>query len=126
MKKILIGIMLCLCFGLTGCKFSRTYYGEYAEKSGSYTYITKVYVYTKGDEITKVEFASDSNHHTDPSIWTGATVWKEKEENVLKSFEGQSVKEIKKSTSNEIYDNVAGATLTSNRVYQAVKNALNG
>ena len=44
---------------------------------------------------------------------------------LLKSFEGKSVKEVKASTENTYYDNVAGATLTSNRVYKAVVAALN-
>ena len=47
------------------------------------------------------------------------------EAEVLKSFEGKSVKEVKASTENTYYDNVAGATLTSNRVYKAVVAALN-
>jgi uncharacterized protein with FMN-binding domain len=42
---------------------------------------------------------------------------------VLKSYEGKSVDEIKNSN-NIVVDNVAGATLTSNRVYQAIKDAL--
>lgn len=124
-KLLLCSFALLFTLGLTSCNLRDTKYGEYSEKSGSYTYTTKVYVYTRGKTIERVEFAKDSNHHTDPSIWEGATVWEEKEDEILKSFEGQMIKDIKNSSTNEVYDNVAGATLTSNRVYQAVKNALN-
>ena len=125
LKTLLYSFILIGTLGMTSCNLKDTKYGEYTEKSGNYSYTTKVYVYTRGKTIEKVEFAKDSNHHTDPSIWGGASVWEEKEDEILKSFEGKSVKEIKKSSTNEVYDSVAGATLTSNRVYQAVKNALN-
>ena len=95
-----------------------------------------MYVYTQADTITKVVFAENSNHHTDGSYWGNASKWLEAQETVLTSFEGKSVKEIKNSELkkdekgneyyvNNVYDNVAGATLTSTRVYKAVVNALN-
>ena len=124
-NKLFCLISLVSVIGLQSCKLKTTYYGEFKENSGGYDYITKVYVHTKGDNIIKVEFAEGSNHHTDPSYWADASKWTAKESEILASFEGKSVKEIKKSTINVVYDNVTGATLTSNRVYKAVVNALN-
>ena len=125
-KKVLLKIVLLTILSLStiGCSGSRTYYGEYTEKAGDHDYTTKVFVVTKGDVIQKVEIAPGSNHHTDPEYWEGATLWLEQEEAILASFEGKSVKEIRKSSENNIYDTVAGATLTSNRIYKAVQEAL--
>ena len=123
-KKILCYLALLMTLGLTACNSTNTYYGEYTEKAGDHDYTTKVFVVTKGDVIQKVEIAPGSNHHTDPAYWEGATLWLEQEEAILASFEGKSVKEIRKSSENNVYDDVAGATLTSNRIYRAVQEAL--
>ena len=125
-KSIILSLALLtsLILGITACNLERTYYGEYIETAGSNEYKTKVYVITKGDIITKVQFAEGSTHHTDLNYWPDGIVWKNAEEEVLASFVGKSVKEIKNSTTNEVYDAVVGATLTSNRVYQAIKNAV--
>jgi uncharacterized protein with FMN-binding domain len=84
-----------------------------------------VNVLTKKGVIVKVEIVEGSTHHTDSSYWGDASKWLAKEDEVLASFEGKSVKEVRNSTQNTYYDNVAGATLTSNRVYKAVVAALN-
>lgn len=123
-NKILVLAFLLGTFTLQSCKMDRKYYGEYSEKSGGHDYITKVYVHTDGDTIVKVEFAEGSTHHTDRAYWGDANKWISKEAEILKSFEGKSAKEIRKSEENKVYDNVSGATLTSNRVYKAVVNAL--
>ena len=102
-----------------------TLYGTYTEKAGQYDYTTAVLVTVKGDKIVEVAFAENSNHHTDPSYWKDATKWTSVEAEILASFEGKSVSEIKASETNNVYDNVAGATLTSGRVYKAVQAALN-
>ena len=125
MKKALLLASLITAIGLTSCGGTRVYYGEYSEQAGGYTYTTKVNVTTEAGLIAKVEFAEGSTHHTDKSHWADATKWIAAEEEVLNSFVGKSVKEVKKSTENTYYDNVAGATLTSTRVYKAVVAALN-
>ena len=122
--------VLTLVAVLTGtsscsCAMKETLYGTYTEKAGQYDYKTNVLVVVKGDTIVEVRFSEDSNHHTDPSYWEGATAWTSKEAEILASFVGKSVKEIKTSKENIVYDTVAGATLTSNRLYKAVQNALN-
>ena len=123
-KALLLGAMLAtVC--LTSCGGTRVYYGEYTENAGSYTYTTKVNVTAEQGLITKVEIAEGSTHHTDPSYWADAAKWQAKEAEVLNSFVGKSVKEVKNSTTNTYYDNVAGATLTSTRIYKAVVAALN-
>ena len=124
MKQSLLSALL-ITLALTSCGGTRVYYGEYSEQAGGYTYTTKVNVTTEAGLITKVEFAEGSTHHTDKSYWADATKWIAAEEEVLNSFVGKSVKEVKKSTENTYYDNVAGATLTSTRVYKAVVAALN-
>ena len=126
LNKLLCGLALVAALGgSTSCAMEETLYGTYTEKAGQYDYTTKVNVTTEKGIIVKVEFAEGSNHHTDASYWNDASKWLEKEAEVLKSFEGKSAKEVKNSTENTYYDNVAGATLTSNRVYKAVVAALN-
>ena len=124
-KKILCGLALVAALtGTTSCSLEETLYGTITEKSGDYEYTAAVLVTVKGDTIVEVYFADHSNHHTDASYWGDATNWIEKEEEVLKSFEGKSVKEILAAEKNEVFDTVAGATVTSNRVYNAVVAAL--
>jgi uncharacterized protein with FMN-binding domain len=101
------------------------YFGEYQEESYGQTYITKVKVNVDNGVIKKVEILEGSNLYTDSSSWPGNTAWTSKEAEVLKSYEGKTIEEINNST-NIVVDNVAGASLTSNRLYQAVKNALKG
>ena len=101
------------------------YFGEYKEETYGQTYVTKVKVSVDNNVIKKVEILEGSNLYTDSSSWPGNTTWTSKENEVLKSYEGKSVEEIKNST-NTVVDNVAGATLSSNRLYQAIKDALKG
>lgn len=103
--------------------YNKEYYGEYKETSFGSTYTTKVKVIVEDNKIKKVEILEGSNMYTEDSSWPGNTVWKEKEEEALKSYEGKSIDEIKESTT-IVVDKVAGATLTSNRLYQAIKDAL--
>ena len=126
MKKksfLLCGLALIAALGLQSCNAEETLYGENVE-TGKSTYTTKVLVTVKGDTIIKVEIAEGSTHYTQGSSKWDGTAWTEHEEEVLKSFEGKSVSEFLASETNEVYDNVAGATLTSNRLYLAVKDAL--
>lgn len=102
---------------------NNVYYGEYKETSYGQEYTTKVKVMVENGKIQKVEIIEGSNPYTDGTSWPGNTAWTSKEQEVLKSYEGKSVDEIKNSN-NIVVDNVAGATLTSNRVYQAIKDAL--
>ena len=125
MKKALLLASLITAIGLTSCGGTRVYYGEYSEQASGHTYTTKVNVTTEAGLISKVEFVEGSNHHTDSTYWTDATKWTAVEDEILKSFIGLSVKEVKNSKENTFYDNVAGATLTSTRVYKAVVAALN-
>ena len=102
---------------------NNVYYGEYKETTYGQEYTTKVKVMVENGKIQKVEIIEGSNPYTDSASWPGNTAWTSKEQEVLKSYEGKSVDEIKNSN-NIVVDNVAGATLTSNRVYQAIKDAL--
>ena len=125
LKALLCSLALAAALtGVTSCAAEETLYGSYTEKAGSYDYTTKVLVTVKGDTIIEVKFAEDSGHHTDASYWGDASKWTSQEEKVLASFAGQSASEILVSETNNVYDNVAGATLTSGRVYKAVQEAL--
>lgn len=124
-KGLLCSLALITALGgVTSCSMKKTLYGYYTEKAGSYDYTTKVLVTVKGNTIVEVTFAEGSNHHTDASYWDGASKWIAKEGEVLESFKGKSISEILSSETNKVYDNVSGATLTSNRVYKAVQEAL--
>ena len=100
--------------------------GEYEETFGKNQdlYVTKVLVTVKDGVILKVEMAEDSNHYTKESTRWDNTVWTNEEANVLKSFEGKTVEEVLAAT--ESFSLVAGATITSNRIFKAVVNALKG
>lgn len=98
--------------------------GEYKEMSFGSEYVTKVRVEVENGVIKKVTIAEGSNPYTTSDIWKENTYWTQKEDKALSSYVGKRVDEIKSSTSLPV-DNIAGATLTSNRLYQAIKDALN-
>ena len=129
MKKLL-ALALVLMLALSVCALvacgPQTYAGEYSETFGKNQdlYTTKVNVTVKGDKIVSVEMAEDSNHYTiNSSKWDSAK-WSDEEANVLAAFEGQSVSALLSATENTVFEAVAGATITGNRIYQAVLNAL--
>ena len=129
MKKLL-ALALVLMLALSVCALvacgPQTYAGEYSETFGKNQdlYTTKVNVTVKGDKIVSVEMAEDSNHYTiNSSKWDSAK-WSTEEANVLAAFEGQSVSALLAATENTVFEAVVGATVTGNRIYQAVLNAL--
>lgn len=101
----------------------KEYYGEYKENSYGSEYITKVKVSVEGGVIRKVEILEGSNIYTDSTSWPGNTAWTSKEAEVLKSYEGKTVEAIKGATSLPV-DKVTGATLSSNRLFKAIQDAL--
>ena len=129
MKKFL-AVMLVIALAVTVCALAacgpKTYAGEYSETFGKNQdlYTTKVNVTVKGDKIVSVEMAEDSNHYTVGSGKWSSDVWTAEEANVLAAFEGQSVAELLAATENTVFQKVAGATVTGNRIYKAVLNAL--
>ena len=110
------------------------YYGSYTEEFGKNKdlYTTQVAVTVLGDEIVKVEMSEHSNHFTHGSTKWLETSWTDSEAAVLESFKGKSVSAIlakgavadTKADKNEIGLIVTGATITSNRVYNAIVDAL--
>ena len=130
MKKILVialvVVMLVSIFALTACDKEVVLTGEYEETFGKNQdlYVTKVVVTVKGDIIVKVEMAEDSNHYTKESAKWASTNWTDAEESVLASFAGKSVSELLAATENAVFESVSSATVTGNRVYQAVIAAL--
>ena len=129
MKKFL-AVMLVIALAVTVCALAacgpKTYAGEYSETFGKNQdlYTTKVNVTVKGDKIVSVEMAEDSNHYTKESAKWASTNWTDAEESVLASFAGKSVSELLAATENTVFESVASATVTGNRVYQAVIAAL--
>ena len=126
LNKMLGLVALTATVGLSACGKTETLYGEYSETFGKAqtVYVTKVNVSVKGDTIVKVEMAEGSDHYTKDSAKWASTTWTDKEADVLASFEGKSVKAILASESNEVFEVVASATVTSERIYKAVVNAL--
>ena len=101
-------------------------HGEYEETFGKSQdlYITKVDVTVKGNKIISVVMSKDSNHYTQGSPKWAETTWTDHEAEVLKAFENQSVSAILASEENSVFEIVSSATITSNRIYKAVLNAL--
>ena len=132
LKAMLFLLAVLALFSLTACNkepevetFTLT--GEYSEEFGKNkdVYTTKVVVTVEGDVITKVEMAEDSNHYTKESSKWASTQWTDAEAEILKSFEGKTIAEVQQfedGTSADLL--VAKATVTLNRVYKAVLNAL--
>ena len=100
--------------------------GQYEETFGKNQdlYVTKVVVTVQGGVILSVEMADDSNHYTQGSSKWDSAIWTDKEAEILAAFEGAPVSAILGSETNEVFEVVASATVTSNRIYQAVVNAL--
>ena len=141
LRKILFLIPLfAVCLGLVACKGGdndeqgqgepqvqeKTYVGEYSEEFGKNkdVYTTKVKVTVLGDVIVKVEMAEDSHHYTKESSKWPETKWTEYEAQVLASFAGKSVSAILAAETNDVFEAISGATVTSNRIYAAVVEAL--
>ena len=112
----------------------KTYYGEYSETfgKGGDLYTTAVKVTVTDGVISKVEFTEESNHYTKGSSKWVETTWTDEEADVLASFEGKTVEEVltagavadTKSQEGSVGMIVAGATVTSNRVHNAIVDAL--
>ena len=113
---------------LTSCAQEEVLHGEYEETFGKNQdlYVTKVDVTVKGDKIVSVVMSADSNHYTHESSRWPESSWTDYEAEVLKAFEGQSVSAILAAEENAVFEPISGATVTSNRIYQAVLNALKG
>lgn len=101
-----------------------TYEGEYKETSFGTEYVTKVRVSVKGNTIEKVELLPGSNICTNVETWSSNNMWLDNEQKALDSYKGKTVEEVKGATTLPV-DNVAGATLSSNRLFKAIQNALN-
>ena len=131
MKK---GLLLsCLAifsslFFLNGCKKDEgikdgTYKGEYKEESQWATYTANVEVTVKDGKIEEVVL-KESNIHSPATSWPNYTAWTENYQKLLDSYKGLNAKDVASSKKAPV-DALSGATLSSDRLYEAVKNALN-
>lgn len=101
-----------------------TYEGEYKETSFGSDYVTKVRVSVNGNVIEKVELLPGSNICTDSGVWSSNNLWLDNEQKALDSYKGKTIDEIKNAQTLPV-DNIAGATLSSNRLFKAIQNAFN-
>ncbi len=131
-KKIaltsLAAVSVFSALALASCGKEEVLHGEYEETFGKAqtVYVTKVDVTVKGDKIVSVVMSADSDHYTKESSKWPETSWTDYEAEVLKAFEGKSVSAILAAEENAVFEPISGATVTSNRIYQAVVNALKG
>lgn len=119
---MLLGTMM-----LTSCNSGLadgTYAGKFEETvDGKYNYSAKVHVEVKDATIVKVTLDEDSSIATSATYWKDSTWTAEAEANALKAFEGKKVKDFLKTEPIKV-DGVAGATLSSTRLYNAVIDSL--
>lgn len=120
---------LCLIilslFIVSGCKAKYsdgTYQGKYEEKTQYTTYNANVEVTVEKGKISKVTLKS-SNIYSDPELWGGSNAWTEHYQALLNSYIGVDPYDII-NNDKMIVDSLAGATLSSERLYKAVKDAL--
>lgn len=122
MKKILILIYLIFLVSCNNRLIDGIYIGEYQEKTQYITYNVKVKITVKNDKIKEITLLK-SNVFTDPELWEGYMLWVEHHEALLNSYVGIDVNDILNSEE-PILDAINGATLSSNRLYYAVRDAL--
>ena len=126
MKKIfkLISIILiCVCVSSCKNKFKDGVYdGEYEEETQYVTYTANVEVTVKNNKITKVILMA-SNIHSDPELWSGYMAWTEHHQALLNSYVGLNVNDVINADKSPV-DVLSGATLSSNRLFYAIKDAL--
>ena len=100
------------------------YTGQYVDTTSGEEFITKVNVYVENGKIVKVEITEDSKYYTDSYYWAGADNWHSHKEEYLNKFVGLKINNIEDTILNLELDNVTGATITSNRVYKAIVDAV--
>lgn len=131
MKKGLILSAIALFSALsftTGCSKDEgikdgTYTGAYKEESQWATYTANVEVTIKDGKIEEVVL-KESNIHSPATSWPNYTAWTENYQKLLDSYKGLNAKDVASSKKAPV-DALSGATLSSDRLFEAVKNALN-
>ena len=101
------------------------YNGIFEESTGKSSYKAEVNVTVKDGKIEKVELLSTDEIHSSTSKWSGHTAWTEHYTELLADYEGLWVVEVTNSETAPV-DALVGASQSSERLYQAVKNALLG
>ncbi len=127
-KKILSIIAIVFMFFLfTGCRKNTindgVYEGEYIESTQWATYTANVKVTVMNGKISEVILKDNSNIHSSIDEWKGHISWTNHVNEILTSYVGIGVEEIIKSDTAPI-DALSGATLSSNRLFLAIKDAL--
>lgn len=122
MKKIIFLIIFMFLFSCNNRLIDGIYIGKYEDKTQYITYTVNVEVVVKNDRIKEVSLHK-SNIYTDPKLWDGYMLWIEHHVALLNSYIGINVSDIINSEI-PIVDAISGATLSSNRLYYAIRDAL--
>lgn len=131
MKKLflrLIALFAAFSFN-TGCSNGYAdgeYEGKMEEVTQWATYTAEVVVTVKDGKIEKVTLKDASTLHSPVANWgEGSKAWTEHYNELLDSYVGLDAAKVAASEKAPV-DALAGATLSSDRLYLAVKDALLG
>lgn len=128
-KTALLGVLaVASVFAFaTGCNKNTiadgTYEGNYVEATQWATYTANVEVTVADGKITEVVLKDDSVIHSPTENWTGHAAWTDHVNEILASYVGLDAAKVAKSETAPV-DALAGATLSSDRLFLAVKDAL--
>ena len=127
MKKFILGIIAIfsvLTFN-SGCSNGfddGVYVGNYEEKTTWATYTANVEVTLKNGKLEEVKLLS-SNIHSPESSWDNTAAWTQHYQELLDSYVGINARKIVDNDKAPV-DSLSGATISSDRLYQAIKLAL--
>lgn len=130
MKKLFLALVafFSLISFNTGCSNGYEdgiYVGKYEEKTEWATYTADVEVTIKDGKIANVTLKDPTAIHSPASNWADHANWTDHYQELLDSYVGLDARKVVESESAPV-DALAGATLSSDRLYSAIQNALYG
>ena len=130
MKKLFLSLLALFAVASfnTGCSngyADGVYTGKYEEATEWATYTAEVEVEVADGKIAKVTLKDPTTLHSPAANWAEHGAWTDHYNELLASYVGLDAAKVASSEAAPV-DALAGATLSSDRLYQAVKNALLG